>query len=544
MKRIYYLFFILFTIIVNAQWTSDYSTNTLVSDAGSSVSQSVTTSDGKTYVVFFQPKPSPVYYQPYVQLIDKDGNRLFGNEGILLNATALSSSYTSLYYINVDKNNNLYVGLTATGEESKGYIHKVSPTGELLWGPSGIAINSDKAYDIKFFPGQNSELYVTYYSDGKGQIQKLNPETGATLWTNPIAVNGPNSNYPYTSIGEGAVLSDGSFVALIHARQTSDIYSYFYAQRYTAEGTPVWNSLVRLSNRNTMYNTRYNIIMEDDVIYLGYYGYAGSRFDSYLQRLNPNGTLPWGINGSEFSTENLYYEMNTSIAKVPGSSEIWAIARYTNGSQSKHGQYVQKYNTVNGDRIFEDYAKELYSVDSNFKAQAADLQIVDGTPIFLARNAENNGVQPTKLSLIALKQDGDFLFQNQYVDISATDKVKDRVGLTSFGSQVFAIWEENRTGATDGVRTYIQNYDIAEYLSAAQVKDHSKVTVYPNPVSEILYVSSEKEVRSVELYDTTGRKILNKTGKQINVQSLSKGVYLVKITLADGSVTNEKIIKK
>ena len=490
--------FALFAIVANAQWTTDYETNTIVANATSDVSKSVTAPDGSTYVVYWQPKADPVFYQPYVQRIDKDGNQMFGENGILLNAAAQSSTYISIYHISVDKDNNLYVGITATGEDSKGYIHKVTPSGELAWGANGIGISGSKAYDIKFFPSDHSGIYLTYYDGQSGLIDQLDASTGASLWAQPVAVSGPNTNYPYTSIGEGAVLSDDSFVALIHARQNSDIFSYFYAQRYTTEGAPMWNSLVRLSNRNTMYNSRYNTIVEDDVVYLGYYGSSSSRFDSYLQRLNADGTLPWGINGSDFSTTDVNYEMNTSIAKVPGSPYIWSISRLTTTNQGSNGQYVQKFNKETGARELGNASKELFGVGSDLKTMAADLQIVNSIPLFLVRNAGNNGVQPTALSVVALKDDGDFLFADKYKDISGAATAKNRVNFTADGtSQVIAVWEENRSGAESGNRTYIQNFKIDGSLALNDVKATAKISVYPNPVSSVLTVSSEAGIRSL-----------------------------------------------
>lgn len=95
---------------------------------------------------------------------------MFSEQGILLNDVAQSSTYTSLYYINIDKDNNLYVGITATGEDSKGYIHKVTPTSQLAWGNSGISLGNGKAYDIKFFQTDHSGIYLTYSDVNMGEI--------------------------------------------------------------------------------------------------------------------------------------------------------------------------------------------------------------------------------------------------------------------------------------------------------------------------------------------------------------------------------------
>ena len=60
----------------------------------------------------------------------------------------------------------------------------------------------------------------------------------------------------------------------------------------------------QLSNLGTVFNTTYSGLQDGDNVYMGYKASPGFRFDSYLQRLNPDGSLPWGINGVDFDTNH------------------------------------------------------------------------------------------------------------------------------------------------------------------------------------------------------------------------------------------------
>ena len=67
--------------------------------------------------------------------------------------------------------------------------------------------------------------------------------------------------------------------------------------------------------------------------------------------------------------------------------------------------------------------------------------------------------------------------------------------------------------------------------------------IYPNPVNSTLNIKSLNQVKSI-LYDITGKKVLESNSKNINLGSLSKGIYIIKITdLVNNSSKSMKIIK-
>ena len=74
-----------------------------------------------------------------------------------------------------------------------------------------------------------------------------------------------------------------------------------------------------------------------------------------------------------------------------------------------------------------------------------------------------------------------------------------------------------------------------------------RIAVYPNPVKDLLYINHDLEsIDVLQLVDISGRIIVEKTNfveKSINVSSLAKGVYLLKLT-KDGQTDIRKISKK
>jgi subtilisin-like proprotein convertase family protein len=69
------------------------------------------------------------------------------------------------------------------------------------------------------------------------------------------------------------------------------------------------------------------------------------------------------------------------------------------------------------------------------------------------------------------------------------------------------------------------------------------ITLYPNPVEDILYIDTIREDLSYTLFDLNGREILNTSKKVIPMASLSDGVYVVKISVQNQSIY-KRVVKK
>ncbi|MFY9161011.1 MAG: T9SS type A sorting domain-containing protein [Paludibacteraceae bacterium] len=73
----------------------------------------------------------------------------------------------------------------------------------------------------------------------------------------------------------------------------------------------------------------------------------------------------------------------------------------------------------------------------------------------------------------------------------------------------------------------------------------NQLSIYPNPVSSELRVSSEYlKINAIEITDLTGKIVLVSNKTDINVSNLSNGTYLVNIHSDKGIVTKKIIVKK
>lgn len=72
----------------------------------------------------------------------------------------------------------------------------------------------------------------------------------------------------------------------------------------------------------------------------------------------------------------------------------------------------------------------------------------------------------------------------------------------------------------------------------------SELSIYPNPATDMITINSISKVNQVDVFDTAGKKVNVKLdANTVNVSSLPKGAYVMKITTA-GSTEVKKFIKK
>ena len=83
--------------------------------------------------------------------------------------------------------------------------------------------------------------------------------------------------------------------------------------------------------------------------------------------------------------------------------------------------------------------------------------------------------------------------------------------------------------------------------TSEQVANSYKISIYPNPASDIVNISSPSPIRTINLFDTSGKmldvKTINKDKTKLDISKLPSGTYLISIETKDSTSTS-KIIKK
>ncbi len=122
-------------------------------------------------------------------------------------------------------------------------------------------------------------------------------------------------------------------------------------------------------------------------------------------------------------------------------------------------------------------------------------------------------------------------------------KIKTKSTLTignSFSNTAHIYFDYNHPIVTNTYTTNVQNV-----LATTEAgKQNAVISIYPNPVKDVLNIQSKNEIVKAEIYDAAGRIIssVNVKGNSVPVSELSKGNYILKAFTKD-KVIVQKFIK-
>jgi len=417
----------------------------LISSLVTADMQAASTSDGKLWVAFYHQNGGN--YDMRAQLFDAAGNKLLGADGILVSNQPTGTA-TFVFNVCVDILNNLIVGCQ---DERSGtmqaVLYKLSQAGTHLWSSTGVILGAGLAP----YPAAltNGDIIVTWNGDVTLQLQKISA-AGTPVWATPLSVSVGGTN---TTRGQ-IVANLNNHFTMVYQKNAGGISTNLYAQKFNSDGVAQYSPL-QICNQTTAGYRYYSISVEADTTYFGYYSSTGMRFNSFLQRINPNGTIPWGMNGSAFNTSTSgsdNYQMTTNINLTPGSPYAWSVCTFSDPNQVHYGIYMQKFLKSTGARQFTDLGKAVYPVGTTNNQHAGNLQLHNDQPLFMSYD-DNYKLYDTKLD-----GNGNFVWSYNRAEISSTTagagNPKGRYDFCQVGPDRFAgIWTEDRGTADLG---YIQ----------------------------------------------------------------------------------------
>lgn len=250
-----------------------------------------------------------------------------------------------------------------------------------------------------------------------------------------------------------------------------------------------------------------------------------------------------GPDGVDFSVDDNYLEMTTSIAMEEGSDVIWAMSNFTNSNQSQYGHFVQKFDKNTGERLLDDFGKQVFPVNDLNYVGIGDLQVVKGKPFLLFFNGISNGANVVELGVVLLDENGNFAWEDEYVMIATGSGSKGRYDFTiNYNGQSVATFTEVRNGVS---KAYAQNYKV-EVETAGNSEVHSLgLEVFPNPPTGMIKINSAKQIQKIEILNLAGSllKTVNQSN-QVDLGNLPKGVYIMKVTSLDDISKTTKVVRK
>ncbi len=89
------------------------------------------------------------------------------------------------------------------------------------------------------------------------------------------------------------------------------------------------------------------------------------------------------------------------------------------------------------------------------------------------------------------------------------------------------------------IPTLVENPD----MGVDQFEKEAQVKIWPNPTVDVLQITSTAEIQKVQVFDLQGRKVLEGNQKELNVENLSSGNYLLQIK-SDQNIITKQLIKQ
>lgn len=475
--------------ILGAQWTSNPAENTAITTMGGeqALPKIAVDSAGYAYISWFSMEGGN--YNVRMQRLDRDGNALWGANGVLVSGQPQDTSLTD-YDLTVDSSGYAVVTFSdiRTGQLNPvGY--RVSPSGTMAWGANGVILTNDTNYDpspkVCTTPAGNSVFaWQSCPTSGYYQVrlQKVSP-AGQKLWGNSIIMTQSGVDYvsPYLQPAE----NDCVYV-IWHKATGSHLYPNrgLYVQKLDANGNFMWASALEIYTpvpEGPVVNLQ---MCRDDVggiIFTWYLSTDISHFYCYVQRMDANGTISMPANGVLASTSTARIHMYPTPAFLSQTRQIVLFFSEQDSNQIMRGMYAQKFD-LQGNRLWGDEGKELIGLSNNdyFLLFAGGK---DNKAICTYQAAEPGSSPYTKIQAVMLDDSGNFTWPGHFINLCTVQSSKlHNVMSQYYMGQWVAVWEDQRNDDGD---IYAQNIQpdgtLGPVVNQPPVTDFTWTPTDPSP---------------------------------------------------------------
>jgi hypothetical protein len=578
-----------------AQWNP--LENTRVTVDGILNFEAQTNKDGITFVGFWDlvnedPEKQGDRYSDgsdiayYLQIIDKDGNKQFPDEGRLIShepTRSFTYGYDKAIFTDSD-GNALYIVKNernaGAGTNHEGYfVYKISPEGDLLW-DEPLDLDKGYAYDmvvnikvIEQASGDYIFAHDVWFSDTRSSIviDKVSKD-GEFLWNEPLLLTDNSTSYSYSYLADAGY---NNFI-VAYAKSTSGLGSQMYAQKFFGK-EPVWQNEVTIYRGGFTVATWlvFDIIPDQKGgIFASWYDdrYNSTYEKAYVSHILSNGTQEFITSGDE---EGLQLSWNPYVRAFrpelcydPAREILYAAWEETNSNQSFRSLVLQKISKQ-GELFWtnpegeEDNTNGLV-LDYGWNPEATGYYSVqlageDRIAVFHQHNYSSSSTENMATLFDVSGEQPEKLNEG----LIFAGKESSKSGLISMplidNDYFLTFWSDFRTSSLDnGAAVFAHKVSLADLGVTAirfpETASGNRFEVVSNSAgSSVNFVLDSPAAgnATLEIYSVSGQKVARipsklHAGENIitwNVQHLPAGIYVAQLATQNGVQAKRFIVK-
>ena len=587
MKRIILsVILLLFPILLLGEWSTDSSINSII--AGENCNQEyahiTVDNNGFYYISRYQNEPEPQWYSMHMNRLDYNGNHTWGNDGILVSNHNFDSWFSD-HTLTTDPDNNAILTFAdlRNGTQYRDInAYLIAPDSTFLWGADGVQLSSNlhNEYSPKAIVTEAGNYVFSWIRDydyddslkSSVVMQKLLPN-GQGAWAQEVELFGPDTTYwkPYLVPCD----NDNFINVWMRIYKTGSGYgveyhSYIYAQKFDADGNPVWPSIVPVCDLDSL-APAVAFYQEPEIISDGNNGVFVSWYDcridhfthqTYVQHILSDGTVDWQTNGVQVAIYDDHSQVSPSLCYYESEQKlyvIWNDYYFDNATSSYRYGISGQLLSDSGNMLWNDngvvlqpysiLASNGYSIPQAHITTNGDAVIVYQKDSLTVVPAKADTIFSTYIKATRVDQTGNFVWDDEQVWLCDLPSWK----LSTFSSefmndQVVAIWTDNRSGTeyTWPGDLYAQNVrgdgSLGPATSINEPPQESPLfSFFPNPVQDkihINYTIRQQGAIEITLYNIKGQRVFynreenivaGEYNKIISSAKMKTGVYVIKV---------------
>ncbi len=464
-------------LMTNGQWSGDPSENTAVALAAGeeAIPKIATTPDGITYIAWFSNESGN--YHVRLQKFDLFGNIQWPEGGILI-----SDNPSMTWLTDWDMTVDMEGGAVLTFQDIRNgnndaFVYRISFEGEFLWGEDGIELSNDAAFDAapKVCVTAANNTVVAWQADEVIRLQKISPG-GDKLWGNDgLVLSGANTfSWPQP------MAAGTDDIILKYFEDSGPIWAptrHVFAQRYDADGNPVWADKAVISNAGgiSAWTQVFSMVNDgSDGFYIAWHDDRDNDMHSsvFVQHISADGEVQLGDDGTEASTQLGRQNFYPHLALPEGSDDIFVYWNEMDSDQNNRGIYGQKLSPA-GERLWSDNGKVFIEITPTnvypFSAGSSGSDMV----LFYEKFSS---VVDAGISAMCIDLEGGFVWPGQFVELCTV--LSEKVHSVASGfvmGQWISAWEDDRNGNRD---IYAQNIQLDGSLGP--LSSEPAITIEPD----------------------------------------------------------------